>query len=166
MKISIIVATSQNLAIGNNGKLPWHLADDLKHFKQTTLKKPIIMGRKTFESIGRPLPQRQNIVISRTTTEIAGCQVFSSLEHAISAAIAAVNTANEIMIIGGSEIYKSALPIANRIYLTKVQCTVKGDAFFPHIDMSEWQVISHENFQKSSSNDHPFESMILDKIVT
>ena len=160
MKISIIVAASENWAIGINSKLPWHLTDDLKHFKQTTLNKPIIMGRKTFDSIGKPLPKRQNIVVSRTTKEITGCQVFSSLEEAI----ANTTTANEAMIIGGGEIYKSALSLASRIYLTKVNCTISGDTFFPPLDMKEWQVISSKKFQKSSGNEHSFEIIVLDRV--
>lgn len=160
MKISIIVAASQNWVIGNKGTLPWHLSDDLKNFKQVTLNKPIIMGRKTFESIGRPLPKRKNIVISRTVNKIPGCEVFSSLANAITAH----NTASEIMIIGGSEIYQAALPMTNRIYLTEVKSTVQGDTFFPAIDISKWKITSRQQFQKNSHNDHPFEVIILDEI--
>lgn len=159
MKISIIVAASQNWVIGNKNTLPWHLSDDLKNFKQVTLNKHIIMGRKTFESIGRPLPKRKNIVISRTVNKIPGCEVFSSLEDAI----IANSTADEIMIIGGGEIYKSALPLTNRIYLTEVKSKVYGDAFFPAIDFSQWEITSRQQFQKNSRNDHPFEIMTLDK---
>jgi dihydrofolate reductase len=160
MKISIIVAASNNWAIGIDDKLPWHLADDLRNFKQTTLNKPIIMGRKTFESIGKPLPQRQNIVISKTTTKIAGCQVFSDPLKAVTA----LTAEKEIMVIGGGAIYETMLPATQRIYLTKVRCIIKGDTFFPELDMNEWKIISRQQFQKNSNNDHPFEIMVLDRI--
>lgn len=159
MKISIIVAASQNWVIGKLGKLPWHLAEDLKHFKKTTLHKPIIMGRKTFESIGKPLPQRTNIVISRTLKTLSGCEVYSSLPDAISAHSAT----DELMIIGGGEIYKAALPLAHRVYLTEVICDIEGDAFFPPIDANDWQEISRDRFQKSDLNDYPFDIIVLER---
>lgn len=138
--ISLIVAATENNAIGKNNQLIWHLPNDMRYFREKTLGKPIIMGRKTFESIGRALPQRQNIVIthdvhfSHPLVQRAG-----SLLEAIQLA---ENT--EIMIIGGASIYQAALPLANKIYLTRVHTILDGDAFFPTLDPTEWYLAQED----------------------
>ncbi len=136
MIISLIVARSDNGVIGRDRKLPWRLPADLRHFKTTTMGKPVIMGRRTWESIGKPLPGRTNIVLTREpgyTT--AGCLAAHSLDEGLELA----GEAPEIMIIGGEAVYREALPKASRIYLTEVHATVEGDAFFPELDTDEWQ---------------------------
>jgi len=139
--ISIIVAASANNVIGAEGDLPWRLSDDLKRFKAITMGKPIVMGRKTWDSIGRPLPGRQNIVITRQAGFVAdGCDVVASKEEAITVAAGA----SEIMVIGGSQVYALFLPNAERLYLTRVHAEVEGDAFFPEVDKTEWRLVSDE----------------------
>lgn len=140
--ISLIVAAADNNVIGIDNKMPWHIPDDFKHFKSVTLGKPCIMGRKTFESIiaqlGRPLPGRTSIVISRSGFEHEGAISCTSLQEAIAAAHN--EQADEIMIIGGAQIYAQALAqkLVDRIYITRVHQTPQGDAFFPELDTSEW----------------------------
>jgi dihydrofolate reductase len=139
MTLSIIVATARNGVIGKDNQLPWHLPQDLKYFREKTTGKPVIMGRKTFESIGRPLPNRVNIVITRNKDwSREGIIVVHDLAEAIKAAsnIREGGSEFEIMVIGGAEIYKSALPKADRIYLTYIDKHVDGDAFFPVLDDS------------------------------
>ena len=147
--ISIVVAASTNNVIGAQGQLPWQLSDDLKRFKQLTLGKPIVMGRLTWESIGRPLPGRQNIVVTRQADFIAdGCDVVASP----AAALAAAGDAGEIMIIGGSQLYELFLPKADRLYVTRVHAEVEGDAFFPEIDESEWRLVNDEPHRADDRN--------------
>jgi dihydrofolate reductase len=151
--ISLIVAASTNNVIGVAGDLPWHLSDDLKRFKALTMGKPIVMGRKTFESIGRSLPGRQNIVITTQTEFVAdGCDVVSSPE----AAIAIAADAEEVLIIGGGEIYRLFLPLADRIYLTRVRVDLEGDTVFPALDESDWLETSREQYSADESNDYDF----------
>jgi dihydrofolate reductase len=145
MKLAIIVAAARNGVIGNNNQLPWHLPQDLKYFKSVTLGKPVIMGRKTYESIGRPLPGRTNIVVTRSADwKVDGVVVVNSLEQALAAArsalAASATSVTEAMIIGGAEIYRSALPLVDRIYLTRVEVDIEGDAFFPALSDTEWQL--------------------------
>jgi dihydrofolate reductase len=135
--ISIIVATGTNRGIGKNNQLLWHLPEDLKYFKRTTLEKPIIMGRSTFDSVGRPLPKRRNIVITRNPSlKIEGVEVVHSLDEAIQL----VENEPEIMIVGGSEIYNLALPLADRVYLTLVNAAPDADRFFPVLPSGEWEL--------------------------
>lgn len=137
MRVSLIAAVSDNGVIGREGDLPWHIPEDLKFFKTTTMGKPIIMGRRTYDSIGKPLPGRRNIVVTRSAQWHAeGVDIVHSLEEAFEVA-RTVGTA-EAMVIGGAEIYKAALPHADRIYLTRVHVALEGDAFFPPVDMSDW----------------------------
>lgn len=151
--ISLVVAASRNNVIGAAGQLPWHLSDDLKRFKALTMGKPIVMGRKTFESIGRALPGRQNIVITTQRDYVAeGCDVVGSPGDAV----AAVPDGSEIMVIGGGEIYLLFLPLADRIYLTRVDTVVDGDTFFPALDAATWQETSREEFAANDNNDHAF----------
>jgi dihydrofolate reductase len=148
--ISIIVAASANNVIGARGDLPWRLSDDLKRFKAITMGKPIVMGRKTWESIGRALPGRQNIVITRRQSFVAdGCDVVNSVDEALSAA----GDVGEIVVIGGSQVYELFLPAAQRLYLTRVHADVDGDAFFPAIDEDEWQLVSEEMHAADERNE-------------
>jgi dihydrofolate reductase len=146
-RISIIVAHSQNMAIGKANTLLWHLSDDLKRFKKLTTGHPIIMGRKTYESIGRPLPERTNIIITRDKhSKISGCLVTHSIEEAIEKAKGLDQ--EEIFIIGGGEIYKQALPLAHKLYLTLVESDKEGDIFFPN-----W----HNDFKKETFREERFD---------
>ena len=145
--ISIIVAMAENNVIGAGNDIPWYIPEDLKHFKTITMGKPCIMGRKTFESIvarlGKPLPGRTSIVISKSGYTHEGAKTASTIETTIE--IAKEESAEEIMIIGGAQIYEQTLPIADRLYLTKVHETYDGDAFFPEINNSDWKTLSEEN---------------------
>ena len=135
MIISLISAMDRNRLIGNNNQLPWHLPADFAHFKSVTMGKPVIMGRKTYESIGKPLPGRTNIVLSRSSaTRFEGVECVSSFEQAL----ALVPDAEEVMVIGGSTIYEMLLPRADRLYLTYVEAEFDGDAWFPEIDNNQW----------------------------
>ncbi len=157
--ISLIVAVSANGVIGRGGELPWHLSDDLKRFKQLTLGRPIVMGRKTFESIGRALPGRQNIVLTRQSEFAADeCDVVSSID----AAIAASGDAGEIVVIGGSEIYKLFLPLAERIYMTRVHIDVDGEVRFPELDDELWQESERENHDADDLNEYEFTTSVLE----
>lgn len=141
-RVALIVATSRNGVIGRDGALPWHLPEELQHFKRLTLGKPIIMGRLTWESIGRPLPGRTNIVVSRAPDyEAQGAEVVPSLEAALDRASQRVEVDDEIMIIGGAHIYRAALPLADRIYRTRIDVEVEGDAFFPELDSTRWRLL-------------------------
>lgn len=133
--ISLVVAAADNNVIGHRGTMPWHVSGDLKNFKAITTGKPIVMGRKTFESIGRPLPGRQNIVVTRNADWMAeGVDVAATLD----AAIALAGNLAEIMIIGGGEIYAQALPLASRIYLTRIHASPEGDTSFPALADQDW----------------------------
>lgn len=148
-KISLIVAMSENRVIGVNNHLPWNIPEDLKRFKQITLNHPIIMGRKTFESIGRILPKRTNIVITRDRSyRVEGGAVVHSFEEALEWARKSPG-AEEIFVIGGSEIFKLALPLASRIYLTEVQWPFEGDAFFPDFPEGEYRETLREKISES-----------------
>jgi dihydrofolate reductase len=157
--ISHLVAVSNELVIGVDNDLPWNLKDDLAHFKKYTLNKVIIMGRKTYESIGRPLPNRINYVISRTIKEIDGAHVFNNLEEAMLSAEKHnqdLNVENEIVIIGGGYLFNETLPIVNKLIITKVDCSVVGDIYYPKIDMKNWDLVSSESYNKDSDNDYDF----------
>ena len=158
--ISIVVAASENNVIGRQGDLPWRLPDDLRRFKAITMGKPIVMGRKTWESIGRPLPGRQNIVITRQADFGAeGCHVVFSVEEAVAAAAGA----EETMVIGGSEIYALFLPDADRLYLTRVHADVDGDAFLPSIDDSEWRLVSEERHTADERNEFDYSFLTYER---
>ena len=145
-KITIIVAASENLAIGDKNGLPWHISEDLRHFKEITINHSVIMGRKTFESIGKPLKDRRNIVISRDKTlKIEGVEVVNSLDDAIFR----TKDQNEIFIIGGEQIYKMAMPFATNMHITKVYTNIKGDAFFPAFDEREWKILSQKDLESN-----------------
>ncbi len=158
--ISLIVAVSANGVIGRGDELPWHLSDDLKRFKRLTLGKPIVMGRKTFESIGRALPGRQNIVLTRQSEFAADeCDVVSSID----AAIATPGDAGEIVVIGGGEIYKLFLPLAERIYMTRVHIDVDGDVRFPKLVDELWQESERENHDADDLNEYEFTTSVLER---
>jgi dihydrofolate reductase len=160
MQVSIVVAASTNDVIGVDGDLPWRLPDDLKRFKQLTVGKPIVMGRLTWESIGKPLPDRQNIVISRDPDfEAEGCHVVGSPELALALA----GDADEIMVIGGGHIYRAFLPLADRIYLTRVDAEIEGDAKFPELDMDEWHLIASETHAADERHDHAYTMLQLER---
>ncbi len=146
IRLAMIAAMSRNRVIGRDNALPWHISADLKHFKRTTLGKPVVMGRKTFESIGRPLPGRTNIVVTRQEGyRPEGVRVATSTASALALAddVAAADGAAEVMVIGGEQLYRSLLPHAERLYLTEVDAEVEGDAFFPELDAC-WEVASEE----------------------
>lgn len=145
--LALIAAVADNRVIGLDNRLPWHLPADLRHFKQLTLGKPVIMGRKTWDSLGRPLPGRLNLVVSRQTgLQLDGAEVFSTLDAALvrAKAWAHAQGVTELMLIGGGELYSQALPLAQCLYLTRVHLNPEGDAFFPVFAAQEWQRISAE----------------------
>ena len=149
MHIAIIAAMDRNRLIGNKNQLPWHLPADLAHFKQVTMGKPVIMGRKTFESIGRPLPGRTNIVLTGSETfRPEGVLVANSLEQALLLA----GGVDEVMVIGGSLIYRLFLPKADRLYLTYVENEHAGDAWFPEFDLEKWRIIATEEHMADEKN--------------
>ena len=149
MKISLIVAMATNRAIGLDNKMPWHLSADLKKFKAITMGSPIVMGRKTYESIGRPLPGRSNIIISRNLDyQQTDCLVFNDIKTAIAASS---KEADEIFIIGGAELYKATLPLADNLYLTLINQEFTGDTFFPEIDFKAWSEVSREDISDDPS---------------
>lgn len=162
MRISFIVAKSTNNVIGVNNKLPWHLKDDLQHFKKLTMGHHILMGRKTFESIGKPLPGRMSLVVSSEPRPNQDSVFwFTSIFRAIKQAER--NGETELFIIGGEKVFKAALSLADRIYLTEVKSDVQGDAFFPQLSMKNWKKISEQEYQKNAENDHDFTVTILDR---
>jgi len=166
MKISLVWAMAQNRVIGRNNQLPWYLPEDLKYFKRITLGKPVIMGRKTFDSIGKPLPGRTNIVVTRNRDwSFEGVRTVDSLEAAreLCENQAIVDGTEEAMIIGGAEIYRQAMPLADRLYLTEVHADVEGDATFPEFDRSQWQEIAREDFEASGPNPYNYSFIILEK---
>jgi dihydrofolate reductase len=158
--ISLVVAMARNRVIGRDNGLPWRLSEDLKRFKATTLGKPILMGRKTFESIGKPLPGRRNIVLTRDRTWCAeGVEVAGSVEEALELA----QGAPELAVIGGAEIYRLMLPMADRIYLTRVEAEVSGDTEFPRLDSTQWTEVRAGAHPADERNQYPATFLILDR---
>ena len=165
MKLSMIVAVAENGVIGRNNSLPWYLPNDLKYFKQTTMGKPVIMGRKTYESIGKPLPGRTNIVITRQADyQPEGVKVVSSVEAAreLAESVCLIDGQEEAMIMGGAEIYALALPHTDRLYLTEVHADVEGDAFFPEYDKSLWQEVAREDFAAEGPNPYNYSFVVYE----
>jgi len=157
---------AQNRVIGINNQLPWYLPEDLKYFKRVTMGKPIIMGRKTHESIGKPLPGRTNIVVTRQPDlQFEGCKTVPSLDEALSLSeqISLIDGSDEVVIIGGAELYTQALPSVDRLYLTDVHAEVEGDAFFPVIDSDEWQEMGREDYQSEGANPYDYSFRILER---
>lgn len=158
--ISLIAAMTHDHCIGKDNRMPWHLPADLKHFKKITLNKPIIMGRRTYESLGRALPDRINIVVTtQESLDAPDCIVTHSLEEAI---LFAGNT-DEIMIIGGGQLYSEAIKIADRMYLTFIDLNTQGDTFFPKWNENDWREISREVHQKDASNAYDYEFVVLER---
>ncbi|MBP3424714.1 MAG: dihydrofolate reductase [Alistipes sp.] len=158
--ISIIVAVAKNGVIGDKNALLWHLREDMIHFRTTTSGHPVVMGRKTFDSIGRPLPKRTNVVITRDTNlTIEGCTVVHSLEEAV----ALFDPSEEVFIIGGAQIYRQAMPLADRIYLTVIDKPYEGDTSFPEIDYSVWKECNREDFAHGEEFEHPFSFITLER---
>tara|TARA_X000000368_G_scaffold178163_1_gene140531 strand:- start:60 stop:566 length:507 start_codon:yes stop_codon:yes gene_type:complete len=157
--ISHVVALSNNNVIGVDNNLPWNLKTDLAHFKDYTTNKIIVMGRKTFESIGRPLPNRKNLIVSNTLNEINGAYIYKSTEEAIkNAKEMCINNEiyNEIVIIGGGYLFRDTLKITNKLVLSEVDCEIDGDVFYPKINLEEWNEVSSKKFIKDSDNDFNF----------
>ncbi len=161
MKISLIVAMASNRAIGLNNEMPWHLSADLKKFKQITMGAPILMGRKTYESIGRPLPGRANIIISRNVAyKQAGCVVYNTIE----AAIDACQHYDEIFVIGGATFYEAMLPVADRLYLTEINKAFDADTFFPIINKDEWREVAREDITDDPTVDFSYSFITLERL--
>jgi dihydrofolate reductase len=160
MRIALIAALDRNGLIGRDNALPWQLPADLQHFKRTTMGKPILMGRKTWESLGRPLPGRHNIVLTRDPAYRAeGATVVDSID----AALAAAGDAEEVMVIGGSAFYRAMLPQATRLYLTRIDAEFEGDAWFPEIDARDWQETARESHAPDERNPHPYAFVTLER---
>ena len=164
--LSLIVAMSENHVIGVDNKLPWRLPNDLQYFKRVTMGKPVVMGRKTFESIGKPLPGRRNIVISRQQGySVAGVDVVDSLASAVALGkdIAFIDGHNEVMVIGGAQIYQQALVLAERLYITHVAATIEGDAFFPQVEWGSYQEVAREDFVAQDANPYDYSFVVYDR---
>lgn len=158
--VSIIVAIAKNGIIGDKNSLLWHISEDMRFFRETTSGHPVIMGRKTYDSLGRPLPKRTNVVISRTTKHIEGCTVVGSLEEAI----ALFPKEEEVFIIGGAQIYALAMEVADRLYLTRVEHDYQGDTSFPEWDESKWKLLSRTPYERGEKYEHPFAFECYDRI--
>ena len=152
MIISLIAAMDKNQLIGVKNGLPWHLPADFRHFKEVTMSKPVIMGRKTFESIGKPLPGRKNIVISRKGFAADGISVVESIDEALQL----VSGVDEVMIIGGASFYQQMIDRADRMYLTHVDAECEGDAWFPEFDLANWKIVSEQDYSSDEKNNYNF----------
>lgn len=153
MLLSIIVAMDKNRVIGKDNDLPWRLSADLQHFKKITMGKPIVMGRKTYDSIGRPLPGRENIILTRDSSfKAEGCTIMHSLDEIFEYC----EDQEEIMIMGGATLYEVTLKLANKLYITEVHAEVEGDTWFPEIDFNNWTETSREDYKADEKNDFNF----------
>lgn len=162
MTISLVVAAANNNAIGFEGKMPWHLPADMKHFKNVTWGMPVVMGRKTFESIGKVLPGRKNIVITRQTGwEAEGVVVVKKMEDALF--VAAETDAKEVMVVGGGEIYKLFFEKARRIYFTRVDATPEADTFFPSLNPQEWHLMSQQKHEADGKNAYNYSFQVWER---
>ena len=160
MNISMIVAMSKNRVIGKDNVMPWHLSDDLKNFKKITMGKTIIMGRRTYDSIGKALPGRKNVILSRSLKD-KDILVFDNLENAL----VDVGNEEEIFIIGGQDIYSQTINKANKLYLTTINDEIEGDKFFPDFDNSNWDIVDTKYYKKNKDSTHDFKSEILIKKI-
>ncbi|PIT69798.1 dihydrofolate reductase [Bartonella tribocorum] len=166
ISICLIAAVAENGVIGREGAMPWHLSTDLQRFKALTLGKPIIMGRKTWDSIGKPLPGRTNIVITRDCTFSAeGAVVAHSLSQACSLAtsVASQNDLEEIFIIGGGEIFQQGFRLADKIFLTEVLASIEGDCFFPIVDKEKWTIVQTQDIPKGEKDSHPTRFVVYER---
>lgn len=167
VKLSLIVAVAENGVIGNKNELPWKISSDLKYFKEKTMGKPIIMGRKTFQSIGRPLPGRVNIVITRDSGFVPeGVITAHTLEMALDVGknMALVKGVDEVMVIGGAQIYDLTLPDADRLYLTRVHGDIEGDTFFPPLKSDDWLEAAVERHDAGEKDSHDYSLIVLDRV--
>jgi dihydrofolate reductase len=159
MIVSSVVAISENHVIGKDNKLLWYLPNDLRHFKEITSGHTVIMGRKTFDSVGKPLPRRRNIIVTRQDIAIEGCEVVNSIESALELCKGEA----EVFIVGGAEIYRQSMHLTDRIYLTIVHKEFEGDSFFPEIDKKEWKEVLREDFEPDEKNLIPYSFITLEK---
>ncbi len=157
--ISIIVAVANDRVIGNNNQLLWHITEDMRYFRQVTSGHAVVMGRKTYDSIGRPLPNRHNVVITRQDISLEGCSVVHSLEEALEM----LKGEEEIFIIGGAQIYSLALPLADRLYITRVENSYQGDTHFPQWEGEEWIPQRKIEFECGKEFPHPFSFEVYDR---
>lgn len=160
MRIALIAALDRNGLIGRDNALPWRLPADLQHFKRLTLGKPIVMGRLTWESLGRPLPGRHNIVLTRDPAYHAD---GASVVHSIDAALAAAGAVDEVMVIGGAALYRTLLPRAARLYLTRIDAAFDGDAWFPEVDPAAWREVAREAHAPDERNPYPYAFVTLER---
>ncbi len=164
MKLALIAAVAKNNVIGINNKMPWHLPDDLRYFKAVTMGKAIIMGRKTFDSLGRALPGRVNIVLTHNKHwHPEGVRVAHTLDDALALA-KALDVGDEVMVIGGEQIYRQAIDRADRLYLTQVDQSFDGDAFFPDITAQQWQETSRQDFEANDDQPSGYSFLVLDRL--
>ncbi len=162
MKISIVVAVAENGVIGKDNQLPWRLSSDLKHFKKLTTGHAVLMGRKTYESIGRPLPKRTNLIVTRNTEyQAAGCEVFTSIEQALEFAQKANET--EVFVIGGAQIYQQIMPQVDTVYLTKVKAEVVGDAYFDLSLLDEFKVVDTQSLPVGEKDEFAFDIVKMER---
>jgi len=161
--LTILVARARNGVIGRNNQLPWHLPEDLAFFKRTTMGAPIIMGRKTHESIGRPLPGRRNIVVTRDATRrFEGCETATGMHEAL--ALAAAGGAPEAFLIGGTELYKAGIALADKLIVTEIAAEFEGDATFPAPDPAQWQIVSRDTHRKEGDDGFDYARVIYRRI--
>ncbi|MDG1944287.1 MAG: dihydrofolate reductase [Halioglobus sp.] len=165
--LALIFAVARNGVIGKDNDLPWRLPEDMRHFKAVTMGKPIVMGRKTYDSIGRPLPGRSNIVVTRNASfQAEGVSVVSSLNDAVELAerISKGDGVDEVVIMGGAEIYAAALPLSDRLYATEVHADVEGDTLLPAVDWTQWREISRKRHNARSPNPYDYSFVRFDRI--
>ncbi len=161
-QICLIAALAENRVIGINNSLPWHLSADLKHFRKITMGKPIVMGRKTFDSIGRPLPGRTNVIVSRNKTyQPDDCIICPSLEVVLEK----FKDQPALMVIGGESLYETCFPIAQRLYLTRIHHHFEGDRFFPALDLEQWKVESRQDYFADDENPYNYSFIVYDRIL-
>lgn len=165
MKISLVAAMANNRVIGRDNKMPWHIPSELKYFKKITMGKPIVMGRKTFESLGRPLPGRKNIIVSHTPKSPQASAHQVVWVSGVKQAIAAAGPVDELMVIGGGKIYQAFLPYADRLYVTEIDLEVSGDTYFPdYQSLFDWQQIESQQVTAEAEDIPAYSTRILDKI--
>jgi len=159
MLLTAVVAVAENGVIGRAGGLPWHLPADLRHFKAMTMGRPVLMGRRTFDSIGKPLPGRRNLVLTRRPLDVPGVEAVSSVDEAI----ALVGDVPEMSVIGGAQLWAETLPRIGRLYLTRVHADVDGDTFFPEIDPAQWREVERREQAADEKNAYAMSFVTLDR---
>ena len=160
MKLSIIAAMDKNRVIGKDGNLPWHISSDLKNFKKITMGKPILMGRKTHESIGEVLPGRENIILTKKRNYfVEGCIVKNNLDEVLSN----FKKVSELIVMGGATLYEQTLDKAEKLYITEVRACIEGDIFFPEYDPDQWVEISRNSFEADENNEYDYSFTVLER---